>query len=262
MNRYCLMIAVVSICFIACPSVADADDKGFAPLFGQAGLAGWKVSDWSDVAAPQRAAGTPWKIENDLLIGLNKHTWLISPREYGDFVLKLETRISEGANGGIGLRFPPKGDPAYTGMEIQVVDCEVYYSGRGAPQQCTGSIYDEIPADQSVVKPVGHWNAWEITAQASHIQIVINGRKVIDVDLSTQTTARQQKGPALSERPLKGHIGFQNLRGAIELRNVMVKEISSDADDSAVYSKKAEIHTHNRFHTNKICHFFINNESS
>jgi hypothetical protein len=228
------MLVLFSTFIVCCVLLAggttclQAAEDGFVPLFGDDGLKGWKVSNWSDVAAAQRYPGTAWKIEDGVLYGLNKGTWIISPKQYGDFVLKLESRISKGANGGIGLRFPPAGDPAYTAMEIQVVDGDVYYRGRARPEQRTGSIYDEIAARGGAVKPPGQWNVWEITAKGSHVTVVLNGQKVIDADLSRETEARQQKGPPLAQRPLKGHIGFQNLRGEIALRNVMIKTLDGD----------------------------------
>jgi hypothetical protein len=221
-----LFTIVVAGCFLLTggTGISQASDEGFSPLFPGDSLAGWKLSDWSDLRTPQKVPGTPWKMENGVLYGLNKRTWIFSPREYGDFILKFETKITRGSNGGIGLRFPPEGDPAYKGMEIQVVDHEVYYRGSSQPQQRTGSIYDEIAA-KDAVKPVGQWNSWEITARGSRITIVLNNQTVVDADLSRETKARQQKGPPLANRPLKGHIGFQNLNGFITLRNIMIKEL-------------------------------------
>lgn len=212
----------------------QAADNGFVPLFPGDTLTGWKVSNWADVATPQVVEGTPWRIENGVLYGLGKRTWIISPREYGDFVLKLETKITTRANGGIGLRFPTEGDPAYKAMEIQVVDSGVYYGGSSRPNQRTGSIYDEIAPSKDVVKPVGQWNSWEITARGSRVKVVLNGTTIIDADLSLETKARQQKGPALAKRPLKGHIGFQNLNGLITLRNIMIKSL--DGPDTGFVS--------------------------
>jgi len=229
MKRANITFLVATLC---CISVLQAAEDGFEPLFGKEGLKGWKVSDWSDVGREKRVPGTPWKLEDGVLYGLNKRTWIMSPDEYGDFVLKLETKITQGSNGGIGLRFPAeKGDPAYTAMEIQVVDHGVYYRGRSLPKQRTGSIYDEIAPSKDVVKPAGQWNSWEITALGSQVTIVLNDKKIIDVDLSRETKARQQKGPPLAKRPLKGHIGFQNLNGSITLRNMRIKRLDTAAGD-------------------------------
>lgn len=217
--------ATVCLILLSSQAVLQAADDGFVPLFPTDNLEGWKVSDWSDLRTPQKVEGTPWKIEKGVLYGLNKRTWLASPQEYGDFVLKLESQITTGSNGGIGLRFPLAGDPAYTAMELQVVDHEVYYGGKSQPQQRTASIYDEIAPSKEVTKPPGQWNSWEITTRGSRISIVLNGQKIIDADLSRETKARQEKGPALAERPLKGHIGFQNLNGTIIFRNIMIKPL-------------------------------------
>jgi len=233
----CMFLSLVCCAaIIGDTTILLAADDGFGSLFPGDSLSGWKVSDWSDVAAPQKVEGTAWKIENGVLYGLNKRTWLISPRQYGDFVLKLESTITRGSNGGIGLRFPPEGDPAYKAMEIQVVDADVYYGGSARPEQRTGSIYDEIAARGDAVKPVGRWDSWEITARGSQVKIVLNGQKIIDADLSRETKARQQKGPDLAERPLKGHIGFQNLNGNITLRNIMIKTL----DDASSVSQKPD----------------------
>ena len=48
--------------------------------------------------------------------------------------------IVTGGNSGVGIRSPLKGDPAYVGMEIQLID-DVNW-GKLQPWQHTGSIYD------------------------------------------------------------------------------------------------------------------------
>ena len=70
------------------PTILKAADDAFVPLFPGDSLEGWKVSDWSNVATPQIVEGTPWKIENGVLYGLNKRTWIRSAKQYGDFILK------------------------------------------------------------------------------------------------------------------------------------------------------------------------------
>ena len=49
----------------------------------------------------------------------------ISDKEYGNFEFRCEYRWEKkGGNSGVGLRTPEKGDPAYAGMEIQLIDDE------------------------------------------------------------------------------------------------------------------------------------------
>ena len=221
---------------IARPTTAPAPDTASAPATGPAAaggaalfagdsLTGWRVSHWSGVDVPQSEAGTAWKVEKGVLYGLGKRTWIFSEAEYGDFVLSFDVRISPGTNGGVGLRFPPEGDPAYKGLEIQVVDHEVYYGGRSRPEQRTGSIYDEIASTKDAWIPPQRWSTWRVTAKGSRITIVINGKEVLDADLSREAKARQQKGPPLARRPLKGRIGFQNLSGLITFRNLTIKRL-------------------------------------
>jgi len=177
MKRVDYLILVFAVWLVLAGGVLEAGEDGFAALFPGDSLEGWKVSDWSNLATPQRVSGTSWRMADGVLYGLNKRTWIMSPKEYGDFVLKLETKITRGSNGGIGLRFPPAGDPAYKAMEIQVVDSEVYYRGSSRPNQRTGSIYDEIAPSKEVVRPVGQWNSWEITARGSRVTIVRSTRR-------------------------------------------------------------------------------------
>jgi hypothetical protein len=198
-------------------------DDDFKPLFPNDSLEGWRVSAGADLAKTYEGKEKAWSLEKGLLTGNGLRTFLRSPDEYGDFVLKFDWQISKGANAGVGLRLPAKGDPSYAGLEIEMVHGEVFYRGHARVEQLTGAIFDEVPAGKDAQRPIGQWNSYEITCKGSRIAVVLNGEKVIDEDLSRHTVARQKKGPPLADRPRRGYIGFQNLSGGVAIRKAQIK---------------------------------------
>ncbi len=197
--------------------------RRFAPLFPDDRLDGWRVSNWSDVAAPPGRRDARWTLTRGVLHSADTGTWLVSPEEYGDFVLRLDARVDPGANGGIGMRFPPEGDPAYRGMEIQVIDAESEAHRNIGPAHRTAAVYDElVPA--ALPRPAGEWNRLEITCRGPRLRVDLNGRTAVDADL-TRETGRRSRGVPLAERPRRGHLGFQNINGAVTYRNLRIRRL-------------------------------------
>ena len=81
--------------------------------------------------------------------------WLATLRPYDDFRLSLEFRVPPGGNSGVFIRSPLEGDPAYTGMEIQILD-DYAEQWRGLnPYQYTASIYDVQAPSERATKDAG-----------------------------------------------------------------------------------------------------------
>ncbi|NOX87429.1 MAG: DUF1080 domain-containing protein, partial [Calditrichaeota bacterium] len=103
------------------------------PLFNGKNLEGWKV-----------IGGKPesWRVKDGILYTSGKGGgWISTVKEFGDFKLSLEFRVPAGGNSGVFIRAPHSGDPAYTGMEIQVLDDYAPVYANLKPWQYTGSIY-------------------------------------------------------------------------------------------------------------------------
>src|SRR4051812_30073701 len=85
----------------------DHATAGFVALFPKDGVPeGWLVRNWDDVKNKPEA-GVHWRVENGVLHGSEpRGTWLLSEREYGDFILEFEWRIGERGNSGTALRAP------------------------------------------------------------------------------------------------------------------------------------------------------------
>ena len=198
------------------------------PLFEKEGHPdGWHETIWSDVGEPG-PEGALWSFKDGVLHGSNpRGTWLVSDKEYGDFYIEFEFLLPRRGNSGFGVHFPDKGDPAFDGMEIQMCDTR-YYTETGydfTPGEITGCIYEAILPRVEMFRP-GEWNKYQITVQGSNIWVVLNNETIIKRDLDTETRILE-RGKPLSERPRRGHIGFQELcRGGdhVMIRNIKINE--------------------------------------
>lgn len=214
--------------------LAADPDSGFRKLFPKEGVPeGWVVRAWNDVSKPG-PEGAVWKVIDGVLHGSEpRGTWLVSEKEYADFVLKFEFKLGERGNSGCGLRFPAAGDPAFDGLELQMVDPRYYPPDYGVvpENELAGSLYRAIAPKKQLLKPTD-WNSYEVTCKGSRVTVVFNGEKTLDYDLNEHTTTIKRHdgtdASPLKERPRKGRIGFQELsRGGahVEIRNAQIKEL-------------------------------------
>ena len=150
---------------------------------------------------------------------------LFTQKEYSNFVFHFEFKTDPGGNNGIGIRAPLRGDAAYAGMEIQILDDSApVYKGKLRPAQYHGSIYDVIPAKQGFLKEAGEWNEEEITANGRRVIVKLNGATIVDANLdSIKDADTLKKHPGLSRA--RGHIGFLGHDTRVEFRNIRLKEL-------------------------------------
>ena len=187
--------------------------EGFTSLFNGKDLTGWTATGKMDV----------WGVDNGVIyVEKGGGGWLLTEKEFGDFELRLEFKMSAKANSGVALRTPREGDPAYVGMEIQLIDDEGW-PGKLADYQHTGSIYDVVPASKTNNKPVGEWNSMRIVCNGSKVTIEVNGQTVVDANLEDSKEKKGAKHPGLSRG--KGHVGFQSYNTRVEFRNVFLKPL-------------------------------------
>jgi hypothetical protein len=149
---------------------------------------------------------------------------LWTKKEYADFIFRFEFKLTPNANNGVGIRTPKDGDPAYVGMEIQILDDSGSSYRNLQPYQFHGSIYGVVPCKRGHQKPVGEWNSQEIMAKGSHIKVTLNGEVIVDADISKITeTMDHRKHPGLHNE--KGYIGFLGHGSTLWFRNVRIKEL-------------------------------------
>jgi hypothetical protein len=210
------------------------EEKGFVPLFPKDGVpGGWLVRPWNDLSKSATPSDN-WKVRDGILHGSSpRGTWLVSKREYGDFVLKYEFKLGPLGNSGCALRAPLFGDPAFDGMEMQMADLR--YNTAAKESELTGGIYRAIAPRKQAYKPT-EWNSCEITLKGSRLRIVLNGELIHDLDLDEQAQeVKRHDGslaPPVKARPRRGHIGFQELsRGGdrVQIRKARIKVLDRPA---------------------------------
>ena len=148
-------------------------------------------------------------------------SWLLTKKNYKDFILRLQYRIAQGGNSGVFLRDPVPRDvrlndkeggappPWEASYEININNDEPVYP--------TGSIWATAKGPAKLQKE-GEWNDVWVKIQGDRIWVKINGTTSLD-------------GFKLPPRAEEGAIGFQRHGGEqyrdklIEYRNVEIREI-------------------------------------
>jgi len=187
---------------------------GYKPLFMK------NLQGWSEINAKDR-----WFVDNGLLYtdGGEGGGWLSTDKEFTDFELYLEFRLPEGGNSGVFIRAPHEGDPAYTGIEIQVLDdYSDKYKELKTWQYC-GSPYGLTAPKVRATQPAGAWQNMQIVANGRTLQVTLNGSPIVNANLD-DFNAQVAEHPGVSRTG--GHIGLQNHGARVEYRNIQLKKLN------------------------------------
>lgn len=160
---------------------------------------------------------------------------IIYDKEFQNFTLSLEWKISEGGNSGIFYLGQEELDYIWkTAPEMQVLDNDKHPDaklGKDGNRQA-GSLYDLIPAKPQNAKPVGEWNQVEITVYKGTVVHKQNGVNVVEYHLWTPEWNELVAGskfpglnPDWADVASKGYIGLQDHGDDVWFRNIKIKEL-------------------------------------
>ncbi|MBI4559835.1 MAG: DUF1080 domain-containing protein [Candidatus Hydrogenedentes bacterium] len=140
--------------------------------------------------------------------------------KFGDFQLHIEFKLTANANSGVMIRALPE-DPPYQGMEVQVYDDP----GKPPTKESCGSLFDVATPMFNVTRPTGEWNSFDITFKGQHLEVVQNGWKVLDVDLSKMTLPIGKFDTPYATLPLDGYLFVQDHHQELWYRNILIKKL-------------------------------------
>lgn len=167
-----MMVLGLSMALAVSVSRTTAEEsEGFHPLFNGKDLTGWVTPEDKSL----------FTVEDGEIVGhtgetpLKKNEFLVTDKEYGDFVLKVKVKIRNG-NSGIQFRSDRKPDGVVSGPQADVADG---YWGLLYEERRRGILERHDEQGKALVKN-GDWNEFVITAKGKHVTIEFNGTKIID----------------------------------------------------------------------------------
>lgn len=187
----------------------------------------------------QSGAGDAWVAQDSVLhLVASSKTGrgdLVTDGEYENFDLKLEWKVSKGANSGIMFLVhedTSKYKQTYvTGPEMQILDNDGHPDGRYLKHRA-GDLYDLIPCIQQTVKPVGQWNQVEIRLKNGKLKFFLNGTEVVDTKMWDDNWDKLVAGSKFAKMPgfatfHKGHIALQDHGGDEDVwfKNIQIREL-------------------------------------
>jgi hypothetical protein len=156
---------------------------------------------------------------------------MVHEKQWGDFVLSLDFKISKGCNSGIFLRTNPlESRPGksvgYNGLEVAIDDTT------GAGYHDTGAIFDLVKPARNAMRPVGEWNHIVITCDKNLITVELNGDKVTKMDLDEWTDpnhrpdgTRHKYDWVWKTHPRRGYIGLQDHGSDCWFKNIKLRPL-------------------------------------
>ncbi|MDB5308301.1 MAG: hypothetical protein JWO38_2503 [Gemmataceae bacterium] len=225
--RSALALSVFAVGLLLAHAPAN-DPDGFTPLFNGKDLAGWKAFGRATKDGPTTPIepGQSWTVADGVLRCTGKPTgYLVTDKEYGDYVLKLKWRYPKdlkAGNSGV-LLHCQKDDKVWpVCLEAQLrsgragdlwlqtaadVKLTVDPTRRDADDKTKRHIW-RAPKDGEVEKPFGEWNEYEITCKGGDIAVAVNGKKVNEGSECSLT---------------KGRIGIQAEGTEIHFKDIAIK---------------------------------------
>ncbi|NPA37262.1 MAG: DUF1080 domain-containing protein [Chlorobi bacterium] len=171
-------VFIVFFTFLTIVSYGQNDER-WEMLFNGKNLKGWKVLNGKAV----------YKAENGEIIGVSvvnsPNTFLVTKKNYGNFILEYEMKMDRGLNSGVQIRSESNKEYQNGSVHGYQVECD------DSDRRWTAGIYDEArrgwlypleynPEAKKLYKN-GEWNKFRVEAVGNKIRTWLNGKPVANL---------------------------------------------------------------------------------
>ena len=183
-----------------------------------------------------------WKVENGLLKVLKGAGGesanggdIITTRTYKNFILKVDFKITEGANSGIKYFVDPtlnKGTGSAIGCEFQILDDLRHPDAKLGVKgnRKLGSLYDLIPAPEKKPFDIKNFNQAMIVVKGNHVEHWLNGVKLLEYERNNAewnalvAYSKYKDWPNFGNHS-EGYILLQDHGHEVWFKNIKIKEL-------------------------------------
>ncbi len=181
----------------------------FVPLFNGKDFDGW--------GGKGKTEHVGYFIKDGVIESTKDCGLLTTENEYENYRFQFEFLLTPGANNGLGIHYPGKGTPAFTGMEIQILDDTHPKYADLKDYQFHAGLYTLKAAKKGYLKPVGEWNHQVITVNGPLVKVELNGTVVLEANLDEIQKANP-KHEGVKRR--KGFLTFCGHKDIVKFRKI------------------------------------------
>ena len=199
-----MKIRLIILTLFAIASISQG--KEAVSLFNGKDLTGWKKANYL--------------VEDGVLVCKGGH--LVTEKQFSNYIFEFDFLLPPGGNNGLGIHYPGTGNPAYSGMELQILDNTHPKYAKLKDYQYHGSLYTLQAAKRGHLKPVGEWNHEKVTINGPLVKVELNGTVILDANLD-ELNKEKPKHKGAQRR--SGHLCFCGHGAGIKFKDITIKEL-------------------------------------